>query len=56
MQAQGMAERKLEDRSRRTEDCGQPRKSLRDGLGVFVRPLNTITCTKSYGHTAAIGL
>ena len=42
MQAQGMVERNLEDRPRRTEDCWQPRKPLRDGLGVFVRPLNTI--------------
>ena len=43
MQAQGMVEQKLEDRPRRTEDAGQPRKPLRDGLGVFVRPLNTTT-------------
>ena len=43
MQAQGMVERKLEDRPRRMEDCGQPRKPLRDGLGVFVRPLNIAT-------------
>ena len=43
MQAQGMVERRLEDRPRRTEDAGQPRKPLRDDLGVVVRPLNTIT-------------
>ena len=43
MQAQGMVERRLEDRPRRTEDAGQPRKPLRDGLGVLVRPLNAIT-------------
>ena len=43
MQAQGMVERKLEDRPRRTEDAGQPRKPLRDDKGVPVRPLNTIT-------------